>query len=36
MQLNKEREIYKGNIGTHDMKLCVEAAKYLDFEIEYE
>ena len=34
-QLNKEREIYKGNIGEHDMKLCVEAAKKLDFDIEY-
>ncbi len=33
--LNKEREIYKGNIGAHDMKLCVEAAQGLDFEIEY-
>ena len=33
-QLNKKREIYKGNIGAHDMKLCVEAAKGLDFEIE--
>jgi len=35
-QLNQERELYKGNIGAHDMKLCVEADKYLDFEIEYE
>ena len=33
--LNKEREIYKGNIGAHDMKMCVEAAQGLDFEIEY-
>ncbi len=33
-QLNKERAIYKGNIGLHDMKLCVEAAKDLPFEIE--
>ena len=32
-QLNKEREIYKGNIGVHDMKLCVEAAQGLDFDI---
>ena len=34
-QLNKEREIYNGNIGAHDMKLCVEAAQGLDFDIEY-
>ena len=34
-ELNKEREIYKGNIGAHDMKMCIEAAQGLDFEIEY-
>ena len=34
-QLNKEREIYKGNIGAHDMKRCVEAAQDLEFEVEY-
>ncbi len=34
-QLNQEREIYKGHIGLHDMKLCVEAAQDLSFEIEY-
>lgn len=34
-QLNKERELYKGNIGAHDMKLCVEAAQGLDFDIEF-
>lgn len=34
-QLNKERELYKGNIGAHDMKLCVEAAQELDFDIEF-
>ena len=33
--LNEEREIYKGYIGLHDMKLCVEAAKDVSFEIEY-
>ncbi len=32
-RLNREREIYKGNIGAHDMKLCVEAARDLDDEI---
>lgn len=34
-RLNEEREIYKGYIGLHDMKLCVEAAKDVSFEIEY-
>ena len=34
-KLNEEKEIYKGHIGLHDMKLCVEAAKDLSFEIEY-
>lgn len=34
-QLNKEREIFKGNIGANDMKLCIEAARGLNFEIEY-
>jgi len=34
-KLNEEREIYKGHIGLHDMKLCVEAAKDVSLEIEY-
>ncbi len=34
-QLNTERKIYNAHIGAHDMKLCVEAAKGLDFEVEY-
>ncbi len=34
-QLNKEREIYNAHIGVRDMKLVIEAAKGLDFEIEY-
>ena len=34
-QLNKEREIYKANIGPNDMKLCIESARGLDFEIVY-
>jgi len=34
-KLNEEREIYKGHIGLHDMKLCVEAAKDVSSEIEY-
>ena len=35
MKLNEKREIYKGHIGLHDMKLCVEAAKDVSLEIEY-
>ncbi len=35
-QLNKEKEIYKGNIGLRDMKRCVEAAKNVSQDIEYE
>ncbi len=34
-QLNDERKIFKGNIGQHDMKLCVEAAKDLSLDIEF-
>ncbi len=34
-RLNEERKIYKGHIGLHDMKLCVEAAKDVSLEIEY-
>lgn len=34
-RLNKDKKIYKGHIGLHDMKLCVEAAKDVSFEIEY-
>ena len=34
-QLNEDRKIYKGHIGLHDMKLCVEAAKDVSLEIEY-
>ena len=34
-KVNEEREIYKGHIGQHDMKLCVEAAKDVSFETEY-
>lgn len=32
-KLNTERQLYKGNIGAHDMKLCVEIAGGLDFDI---
>ena len=34
-QLNEVKEIYNAHIGVRDMKMCVEAAKSLDFEIEY-
>jgi len=34
-KLNEEREIFKGHIGLHDMKLCVDAAKDLSLDIEY-
>lgn len=35
IKLNEERGIYKGHIGLHDMKLCVEVAKDVSLEIEY-
>ena len=35
VRLNIERNIFKGKIGIHDMKLCIEAAKMLSVEIEY-
>lgn len=34
-QLNKEKQIYNAHIGANDMKLCIEAARGLDFEIVY-
>ena len=34
-QLNKEKSIYKGQIGLHDMKIFVQAAKDIPLEIEY-
>jgi hypothetical protein len=34
-QLNKERENYNAHIGERDMKMCIESAKGLSFEIEY-
>ena len=34
-QLNEERNIFKGRIGLHDMKLCVEAAQNVPLEIQY-
>ena len=34
-QLNRERKIYNAHIGVNDMQMVVEAAKTLDFDIEY-
>jgi len=34
-QLNAERKIYNAHIGIRDMKMVVEAAKLLEFEVEY-
>ena len=34
-QLNKESEIYNAHIGERDMKMCIESAQGLNFEIEY-
>ncbi|HBL75733.1 MAG: hypothetical protein A2W90_17325 [Bacteroidetes bacterium GWF2_42_66] len=34
-QLNKEQNLFKGAIGLHDMKLCVEAASEVSSEIEW-
>lgn len=31
---NEEIKLYKGKIGLNDMKLCIEAAKSIDAEIE--
>ena len=31
---NDEMKLYKGKIGLNDMKLCIEAAKYIEAEIE--
>lgn len=35
ISLNDERRIYKGNIGMHDMKLCVQAAKEVSIDVIY-
>ncbi|WP_340198835.1 DUF4332 domain-containing protein [Ascidiimonas sp. W6] len=34
-QLNNERKIYNAHIGLNDMKMIIESAQSLDFEIEY-
>lgn len=34
-QLNEERKIYNAHIGEHDMKMVIESAQGLEFEIEY-
>jgi hypothetical protein len=31
---NEEINLYKGKIGLNDMKLCIEAANYINAEIE--
>lgn len=33
--INKEKRLYKGQIGLNDMKLCIAAAKEVPLEIEY-
>jgi len=35
MEINKEKNFYKGQIGLHDMKLFVEAANEVSFDIDY-
>jgi hypothetical protein len=35
LEINKAKNLYKGNIGLNDMKICIEAANEVDFEIEY-
>jgi len=35
LKTNKEKNLYKGQIGLHDMKLTVNAAKELSLDIEY-
>jgi predicted hydrocarbon binding protein len=35
IQMNKERSLYKGQIGKNDMKILVEAAKEVSLEIEF-
>lgn len=34
-ELNEKRQIYRGNIGLHDMKLTVDAAKDVSQDVEY-
>lgn len=34
-QLNNQRKIYNAHIGVNDMKMIIESAQILDFEIEY-
>jgi hypothetical protein len=35
LQLNEKKNLFKGKIGLHDLKLCVDAAKEVSLEIEY-
>jgi ADP-dependent phosphofructokinase/glucokinase len=34
-QLNREKNIYKGQIGLNDIRIFVDAAKEVSFDIEY-
>ncbi len=34
-QLNSERKIYNAHIGVRDMKMCIDSAGGLDFEVEF-
>ena len=34
-ELNKSKSLYKGHIGIHDMKLCIDSAREVPQEIEY-
>ena len=34
-ELNEKRKLFNAHIGVRDMKMCIESAQYLDFEIEY-
>ncbi len=34
-KLNEERGLYKANIGANDMKMCIEAARGLDLDVNY-
>ncbi len=35
LKINKEKNFYKGQIGLHDMKLFVEAAKEVSYEVDF-
>ena len=35
LEVNKAKNLYKGNIGLNDIKICIEAAGEVEQEIEY-